>query len=162
MPGDRMAEQQTANELPPWLQGMRSWAQIWANAFPQQPGGSGVPFDPVQFMRTSADQLLAAWTSYLENTLQTPEAAAASGRYLYALLNVEKPLRENTSASMQFWLDFFNMPSRNDLIRVATQINEVNARLDLLSEMVEQLQDRLDTREPRRNGVVAALEGGDA
>jgi hypothetical protein len=158
-----MAEQQTTNQLPPWLQGLHSWAQLWSNAFPQPAGGGAdLPLDPVQFMRSSADQLLAAWTSYLESTLQTPEAAAASGRYLDALLNVEKPLRENTAASMQFWLDFFNMPSRNDLIRIAAQINDVNARLDQLTELVEGLQDRLDAHGPRRNGVAAPVKGGDA
>jgi hypothetical protein len=75
--------------------------------------------------------------------LQTPEAAAISGRMLDAWLNIEKPLREQTAEAMEFWLGFFNLPSRSGLIDVAVQVNEANARLDELHDLVEALSDEV-------------------
>jgi hypothetical protein len=129
-----------------WTQAMQTWTEAWTAATPAtrtQANGAATPADPFALWRRASDQWLAGWTALLEGTFQTPEAAAASGRLLDTMLNIEKPLRERTAATMEFWLEFFNLPSRGDLIRVATQLNDANARLDELHDQVEDLSDQM-------------------
>jgi hypothetical protein len=127
-----------------WKQAFQTWIEGWtAVTGGTRPGAEGASADPFPLWRRAVDQWLGGWTAYLEGTLQTPAAAAAGGRVLDAMLNVEKPLRERTAAAMEYWLEFFNLPSRGDLIRVAAQINDANARLDELQDQVETLTDRV-------------------
>ena len=79
---------------------------------------------------------------------------------LDSVLNVEKPLRDQTATLMQFWLEFINMPSRQDVVRLATQLNDANARLDDLQELVESLQDQLKVGARNGRGAVAVTGGG--
>jgi hypothetical protein len=124
-----------------WAQAFQTWIDGWrALAVPSAAA------DPFQLWRRSYDQWLAAWSVVLEGMLQTPEAAAASGRMLDAILNIEKPVRERTASTMQYWLDFFNLPSNNGLQRLAVQVNDANARLDDLQEQLEDLADQVAKR----------------
>jgi hypothetical protein len=130
-----------------WTQAFQTWAEAWTAAVPSprstaKPQTSAPP-DPIALWRRAYDQWLAGWTAFLEGMLQTPEAAAISGRMLDAWLNIEKPLREQTAEAMEFWLGFFNLPSRSGLIDVAVQVNEANARLDELHDLVEALSDEV-------------------
>ncbi len=141
-----------------WAQAFQTWASAWSALAGQPTSGEGPPADPIQLWNQALDRWIEGWSAFFEETLHTPEAAAAGGRMLDALLNVEKPLRERTAATMQYWLEFLNMPTRQDLIRVLSQLNEVNARLDELLERVEGLSDRLAALEQRRAAAPAAGE----
>jgi|DewCreStandDraft_5_1066085.scaffolds.fasta_scaffold00328_61 hypothetical protein len=134
-----------------WAQAFQTWASAWS-ALAGQPtsAGEGAPTDPIQLWNQALDRWIEGWSAFFEDMLHTPEAAAAGGRMLDALLNVEKPLRERTAATMQYWLEFLNMPTRQDLIRVLSQLNDVNARLDELLERVEELSDRVTALSQRR------------
>src|SRR3712207_6167882 len=126
-----------------WAEAGRDWTTAWA-ALPGQRGPDGeTPADPFQLWRRGFDRWLAAWSAYFEQTLTTPAAARASGRLLDAALNVEKPLREQTATTMQYWLEFFNLPSRQDQLRSARQLNDLAARLDELQEQFEDVTDQL-------------------
>jgi hypothetical protein len=138
-----------------WAQAFQTWASAWSALAGQPAQGGGAPADPIQLWNQALDRWIEGWSAFFEETLHTPEAAAAGGRLLDALLNVEKPLRERTAATMQYWLEFLNMPTRQDLIRVLSQLNEVNARLDELLERVEELSDRLAMLERRRAAPAA-------
>lgn len=120
-----------------------TWAEGWAALSGASRTAGQQPPDPFQLWRRSLDQWLEGWTAYLEGLLQRPEAISASGRMLDSILNVEKPLRERTAAAMQFWLEFINMPSRKDLIRLAGNLNDANARLDELQDQIEALTDQI-------------------
>ena len=125
-----------------WSQAFQTWCDGWRAAA----GAGEAGADPFQLWRRASDQWLAGWSAFLEGILQTPEAAVASGKLLDTILNVEKPLRERTASSMQYWLDFFNLPSKNGLVRVAAQLNDANARLDDLQEQFETLADEVAKR----------------
>lgn len=148
-----MTSEQPTN---PMAQALRFWTESWQNAagqfanlpfpFPFPAPGAAAAADGEdleQQARRTFDEWLAGWSTFLEETLQSSEAVAAGGRTLDAQLNIEKPLRERTAARMQYWLEFMNMPSRRDLIRALSQLNDANARLDLLQLQVEQLLDQV-------------------
>lgn len=126
-----------------WARAITTWMEGWSAAAGLSPAANSATTDSVRLWQRSVDEWLGAWAVFLEDLFQTPETVAASGRFLDATLNIEKPLRERTAAAMQFWLEFLNMPTRNDLIRLARQVNDANARLDDLQEQIETLQDKL-------------------
>jgi hypothetical protein len=115
----------------------------------------GQPAELIQLWRRSFDQWLEGWSALFEQTLTTPETAAAGGRALDSILNVEKPLRENTAEQMDKWLEFFNMPSRRDVLRLAAQVNDANARLDDLQVLIEDLSDQIAELTADRRRVAA-------
>jgi hypothetical protein len=153
-------------ETPPrpsdvWARAVRTWLDGWAALFGQGRRGDGTPADPFQLWQRAYDQWLEGWSVFFDQTLSTPEAAAASGRLLDAWLNIEKPLRERTAARMQYWLEFWNLPSRHDTIRLAAQLNDANLRLDELQVMVETLQDELRALAARGDRAAAPVPTGD-
>lgn len=147
-----------------WAKAARTWTESWAGLAGAAPQPGAAPADPFQAWQRGVDQWLAALSSTLEQTFSTPEAAAASGRLLDAWLNIEKPARERTAQAMQAWLEFYNMPTRHDVIRLAGQLNDANARLDELQEQIEALSDQIAAltaglERPARTPVAA---GGEA
>jgi hypothetical protein len=149
-----------------WAQAVQTYLDGWAALLSPVGAPDAPPPDPVALWRRTVDQWLEGWSLFLDQTLSTPEAAAASGRLLDARLNLEKPLREQTMQLMADWLEFVNMASYQEQVRAAKQLNDVNLRLDELRELVEGLTDQLaalttgrPTASPR---PVAASAGGAA
>ena len=140
-----MANERSNEPAELWARSFRTWTEAWFALAGQPMGTDAAAQDPIQLWRRSFDQWLEGWSALFEDTLSTPEVAASSGRLLDALLNIEKPLRQQTATNMQVWLEFFNLPSRNELLRVATQLNDTNVRLDELQQQMEDVTDRLDS-----------------
>ena len=138
MPDDTMSRSAAL-----WAQSFQTWTEAWAALAAPNRGDDQPAADPFGLWRQSFDQWLAGWTAQTEQTLQTPEAAVAGGRLLDQILNIERPLRERATTTMQFWLEFCNMPTRADLLRLATNINDANARLDELQVQVEAIADQI-------------------
>jgi hypothetical protein len=127
-----------------WRESWEEWARAWAGFVePQQEGGRPPP-TPTEAWKRSMDRWLSAWSAFLEEITTTPAFAAASGQTLNRVLDIQKPLRDQTEEAMQRWLEAINMPSRADIVRLARQLNDVNARLDQLDDRLEDIQDRLD------------------
>ena len=140
-----------------WMQAGQTWMDGWAALAGQPATGDGAPADPFRLWQRSFDQWLEGWSALFEQTLSRPETAEASGRLLDALLNIQKPLREQTATTMQYWLEFWNMPTRREQIRTAKQLNDVTDRLDEVQEQLWDLADRLADRTDDRNGVRPAV-----
>ncbi len=126
-----------------WAEAAQAYLDGWAALLSPVNVPEAPPPDPVALWRRAADQWLEGWSLFLDQTLSTPAAAAASGRLLDARLNLEKPLREQTAQLMADWLAFVNMASYQEQVRAAKQLNDVNLRLDELRELVEGLADQL-------------------
>jgi hypothetical protein len=124
-----------------WRESWEEWANAWAGMVQPTTEGEKPPPTPAEAWKRSMDRWLNAWSGYLEEMSTTPAFAAASGQTLNRVLDMQKPLRDQTEAAMQRWLEAINMPSRADIVRLARQLNEVNARLDELGDRVEELQD---------------------
>lgn len=126
-----------------WRESWEEWARAWAGYTQPTPEGEKPPPTPTEAWKRSMDRWLASWSSLLEETTTTPQFAAASGQALNRVLDVQKPLRDQTEEAMQRWLEAINMPSRADIIRLARQLNDVNARLDELGDRLDDIQDAL-------------------
>ena len=126
-----------------WAEAVQTYLEGWAVLLGPAGAPDAPPPDPVALWRRAVDRWLEGWSLYLDETLSTPEAAAAGGRLLDARLNVEKPLREWMTQQMADWLEFVNMASYQEQVRAAKQLNDVNLRLDELRELVEALADQV-------------------
>jgi len=146
-----MAEKSAPDFGEAWRQSWQEWASAFGAFGPPaaRPAGDVAPAaeppTPTEAWKRSADVWLAAWTEYLETNMVRPEFAAGVGQSLDSMLNVAKPLGEQNDAAMQRFLRAANMPSRQDIVRLASQVNDVNARLDDLSDQMEQIGDLLAT-----------------
>jgi len=134
-----------------WAQAFQTWASAWS-ALAGQPtsAGEGAPTDPIQLWNQALDRWIEGWSAFFEDMLHTPEAAAAGGRMLDALLNVEKPRRGRTAATMQYWLEYLNKSTRPDPVRELCQRHAMTAVVDELLERVEELSDRVTALSQRR------------
>lgn len=135
------------NPIEAWSRAFRSWTEAMGAAMPAvsgTPAANGSPVDPFTLWQKTYDQWVGGITDALEQHLSKPETAAAGGQMLDALLNVEKPLREQTAATMQVWLEFMNMPTRRDLLRALVALNDANQRIDELQVQIEDLHDKID------------------
>ena len=139
-----------------WTQAWQTWMDGWAALAGQPATADAPPADPFQLWQRSFDQWLEGWSAFFEQTLSRPETAEASGRLLDAVLNIQKPLREQTATTMQYWLEFWNLPTRREQIRTAKQLNDVTDRLDEVQEQLWDLADQLAARADGRNGVQPA------
>lgn len=124
-----------------WQQSWEEWAKAWAQLAQPVPEGEKPGPTPAEAWKRSMDRWLGAWSGYLEAATTTPEFAKAAGQLLNRTLDLTKPVREGTETTMQRWLTAINMPTRHDLIRLAEQVNEVNARLDDLGDRIEEIAD---------------------
>ena len=149
-----------------WAEAVQSYLDGWAALLGPAATPDAPPPDPVALWRRAVDRWLEGWSLALDQSLGTPEAAAAGGRLLDARLNVEKPLREWMTQQMADWLEFVNLASYQEQVRAAKQLNDVNLRLDELRELVEALSDQLAALTGGRGGdvrrLVTAHAGGDA
>lgn len=129
-----------------WRQSWEEWSRAWTGLAASTGGDTASATStptPAEAWKRSMDRWLNSWSTFLEETMTRPEFAAGYGRTLDTMLNVQKPLREATESTMQRALDTLNMPSRHDIVRLAGQVNEVNARLDDLSDKVDEILDAL-------------------
>lgn len=129
-----------------WQQSWDEWTRAWTGLLQPLAQTDSPPPTPGEAWKRSADRWLNGWSAFLEDVSTRPSFATAAGQTLNRVLDVQKPLREQTEAAMQRWLEWFNMPSRADLIRLARQVNEANARLDDLGDQIEEIRDQLAER----------------
>lgn len=128
-----------------WQQSWQEWASAWSHM--AQPAADDQPPapTPAEAWKRSMDRWLTAWSGFLEETMTQPDFAKAAGQMLNRTLDVQKPLRDSTETAMQRWLEAVNMPTRHDIIRLAEQVNEVNARLDDLGDRIDEIADVVAT-----------------
>src|SRR5262245_33634832 len=88
-----------------WRQSWEEWAQAWTALAQPVPEGEKPPPTPSEVWKRSMDRWLNAWASFLEEQTTQPAFAAAAGETLNRTLDVQKPLRDATEASMQRWLE---------------------------------------------------------
>ncbi|MGE0541471.1 MAG: poly(R)-hydroxyalkanoic acid synthase subunit PhaE [Dehalococcoidia bacterium] len=129
-----------------WRDSFEEWARAWAGYTQPAAEGEKPPPTPSEAWKRSMDRWLGAWATFLEESMNSPNFAATSGQTLNRMLDVQKPIRDQTEETMQRWLEAINVPSRSDFVRLARQLNDVNARLDAIADQIEGIQDALNER----------------
>lgn len=104
--------------------------------------------DPFETWRQLYDANERAWTSALNEAMESPDFADSSGKLLETMLAAQKQVREN----MRTYLETMNVPTREDIAR----LGEIVIGLE---EKIDQVADRLDGIDDAIRAVPAGATG---
>lgn len=88
------------------------------------------PFDPTGLLKGLRDNNMAAWSKMMIEFVNTEAYAESTGAILDAWLTTSDPLRKTMEASMTRTLAQLNLPSRDDVSRIAERLTNIEMRLD--------------------------------
>jgi hypothetical protein len=98
------------------------------------------PFDPTGLMKSMRDSGMESWSRSMLQLVNSDAYAQATAVMLDAWLAQSAPFRKAIDAAMAQALASLNMPTRADVINLATRLTNIEMRLDDLEAMVERLQ----------------------
>lgn len=89
--------------------------------------------DPFEIWKNVYDQTESYWSKVLDENLATEDFSIGLGKVLDMNLQYRKLVNDSTQA----YLEQMNMPSKDDLARLASLIINVEAKVDLIEGSVE-------------------------
>lgn len=101
------------------------------------------PFDPTGMFKDMRDANMDAWSKMMVEFVNTDAYAESTGAMLDAWLTTSGPLRKALEKSMSQALAELNLPSREDISRLAERLTHIEMRLD---DMEAQIDEALPTR----------------
>ncbi|MGE0758740.1 MAG: hypothetical protein AB7F89_26255 [Pirellulaceae bacterium] len=101
------------------------------------------PFDPAGVFKEMRDTSMDAWAKSMLQLVHTDAYAEATGAMLDAWLSGSAPFRKALDASIQQTLSSVNVPSREDVTRLAERLTNIEMRLDDLDAKFDELLRRL-------------------
>jgi hypothetical protein len=103
--------------------------------------GGALP-DPLALWKQLTDTQEQAWSKALQEMMATDAFAAAMGRSLENLTNVQGTV---TRALDQYYRNL-NLPSRTDVTRLATEVAELRAAVLRLGDRIDELGERWEAQ----------------
>ena len=96
------------------------------------------PFDPTGMFKTMRDANLDAWSKMMIQLVNSEAYAQATAVMLDAWLSGSGPFRKAVQASMAQALAGVNMPTRDDVTRLAERLTNIEVRLDNLEAKLDE------------------------
>ena len=96
------------------------------------------PFDPTGMFKTMRDGNMDAWSKMMIQLVNTEAYAQATAVMLDAWLSGSGPFRKAVQASMAQALAGVNMPTRDDVTRLAERLTNIEVRLDNLEAKLDE------------------------
>ena len=138
-----IAQPQTADisqfMRPLWGQSMDLWTQIL-----QQ--GASSPDAIVQWKKF-LDDSIEVWSKVLGQAMETEGFARAMGQFMDQYLNTVGPIRKGLQSSNEEFLKTMNLPSRTQVVDLASHVVSLEDRLESLEERIEDLVDSISLLE---------------
>jgi hypothetical protein len=106
------------------------------------------PFDPAGMLKNMRDANMDAWAKMMGEFVSTEAYAESTGAMLDAWLTSSGPFRKVMETSMSQALAQLNLPTRDDVIRIADRLTNIEMRLD-------DLEAKLDECPPPRRETAA-------
>ena len=95
------------------------------------------PFDPTGMLKEMRDVNMDAWSKTMIDLVNTDEYATSTGKMLDAWLTSSGPFRKAIETSMNHTLAQLNLPTRDDVTRIAERLTNIEMRLDDLEAKLE-------------------------
>ena len=96
------------------------------------------PFDPTGMFKALRDQNMDAWSKMMIQLVNTEAYSQATAVMLDAWLSGSGPFRKAVQASMAQALTSVNMPTRDDVTRLAERLTNIEVRLDNLEAKLDE------------------------
>ena len=90
-----------------------------------QTNGSFNPFDPAGMLKGMRDTNMDAWAKMMVQLVNTDAYAESTGAMLDAWLTSSGPFRKVMEDSMAKTLEQLNLPSRDDVSRIAERLTHI-------------------------------------
>lgn len=97
------------------------------------------PNDPFGTWRTIRDANLDAWAKGMTSLVNTEVFAKAIGMQLDTLLAASAPAQKAVQQYMESYLAQVNMPSRGEVVNLATRLTNIELRLDDMQAQLDEL-----------------------
>lgn len=88
------------------------------------------PLDPTGMLKLMRDNSMDAWAKMMIELVHTEAYAKATGVMLDAWLSSSQPFQKALESTMEKVLTNLSMPIREDIIRVAERLTNIEMRLD--------------------------------
>jgi hypothetical protein len=122
-----------------WRPILTQGMELWQKAAAQ----GGVSPEFMQQWKGFLDQWVEAWAKALGQAMATEGFAQALGRYLDQTLAVQGPLRKGMEQYTDQALRTLGLPSRSQIVGLASQIVGLEERLEGLEERLDELRGLL-------------------
>ena len=96
------------------------------------------PFDPTGIFKELRSSGMDAWSKMMIQLVNSDAYPQATGTLLDAWLSGSRPFREATEKAMTQALTACNMPTRDDVIRLAERLTNIELRLDDLEAKLDE------------------------
>jgi len=104
------------------------------------------PFDPAGMLKGMRDANMDAWAKMMVDFVNTDAYAESTGAMLDAWLTTSGPFRKVMEHSMSQVMTQLNLPTRDDVTRIAERLTNIEMRLDdLEAKLDEDLPSRAKT-----------------
>lgn len=97
------------------------------------------PNDPLGTWRTIRDANLDAWAKGMTSLVNTEVFAKAIGMQLDTLLAASAPVQQVVRQYMDTYLAQVNMPSRAEVVNLASRLTNIEMRLDDMQAQLDEL-----------------------
>jgi hypothetical protein len=134
-----------------WWSFMEQGMAAWSKVMTQGPPSADLMGQWKQFL----DQWIAAWSKVLEQAMGTETFARAMGKQMETFLNASGPVKKAAEQQIDAGLAGLGLPSRSQVVGVASQIVQ-------LEDKVDGLEDRLDALAKQIQELTAAIKGARA
>jgi hypothetical protein len=103
-----------------------------------QTNGDFNPFDPAGMLKGMRDANMDAWAKMMVQLVNTEAYAESTGAMLDAWLTTSGPFRKVMEDSMAKTLEQLNLPSRDEVTRIAERLTNIEMRLDDLDAKLDE------------------------
>jgi polyhydroxyalkanoic acid synthase PhaR subunit len=125
------------------------------------------PNDPLGAWRSIRDANLDAWAKGMASFVNTESFAKSLGLQLDSMLAASAPVQQAMQEYMERYLAQVNMPSRGEVVSLATRMTNIELRLDdmqaQLDELLAAVRDRsappADATSAQLDELLAAVRG---
>ena len=88
------------------------------------------PFDPTGMLKEMRDANMDGWAKMMGEFVNTDAYAESTGAMLDAWLTTSGPLRKMMEKNMSQAMAQLNLPTRDDISRIAERMTNIEMRLD--------------------------------
>jgi hypothetical protein len=97
------------------------------------------PFDPTGMFKEMRDANMDAWSKMMIEVVNTDAYAESTGAMLDAWITSSGPFSKVMQSSMSQALAQLNMPTRDEITRIAERLTNIEMRLDDLDARLDDL-----------------------
>jgi hypothetical protein len=106
-------------------------------------------FDPTGLLKKMRNENLDAWSKTMLQLVNSEAYAEATGKMLDVWLASSAPFRQLLQDALTQALAGLNMPSRDDVTRLAERLTNIEMRLDDLDAKCDEIARPSDSTSPR-------------